>query len=109
MILIQQLRILFIRMLILFGQLINLISGPAGAAHCPHGQFYRVRLHQCVPMSSPLAHHFTVSHAQSREPPVDRDWYVEITHMPSETELTDMKQIDDPRGYAIDRLKAMMR
>ena len=30
-------------------------ASPALAARCPQGQFYRVRLDQCVRLSSPLA------------------------------------------------------
>jgi hypothetical protein len=32
-----------------------LIAMPAFAAHCPHGQFFRVRLDKCVALGSPLA------------------------------------------------------
>ena len=32
-----------------------LAATPAAAAHCPHGQFYRVRLHQCVGLNTRLA------------------------------------------------------
>jgi len=28
---------------------------PAAAAHCPHGQLYRVHLRRCVALGSPLA------------------------------------------------------
>jgi hypothetical protein len=32
--------------------------GPAAAAHCPSGEFYRVRLDECVGLSSALARPF---------------------------------------------------
>ena len=32
-----------------------LAATPATAAPCPHGQFYRVRLHQCVGLNTRLA------------------------------------------------------
>ena len=33
-------------------------ASPAFAARCPHGQLYRVRLDQCVSLSSPLARRY---------------------------------------------------
>jgi hypothetical protein len=32
-----------------------LATAPAAAASCPHGEFYRVRLHQCVGLNTRLA------------------------------------------------------
>jgi hypothetical protein len=32
-----------------------LTTTPAAAARCPHGEFYRVRLHQCVGLNTRLA------------------------------------------------------
>jgi hypothetical protein len=35
-----------------------LVTGSAAAAHCSHGQFYRVKLDECVGLSSALARPF---------------------------------------------------
>ena len=46
-----------------------LASAPAGAAHCPHGEFYRVRLMACVGLETPQAQaylHSPANPAQSR-------------------------------------------
>ena len=37
---------------------VALVTGPAAAAHCSHGQFYRVKLDECVGLSSALARPF---------------------------------------------------
>src|SRR6516165_8700798 len=49
-------------------------ASPAFAARCPQGQFYRVRLDQCVSLSSPLARYLGA-------------WSSQINH--AETETTD--------------------
>src|SRR6516225_4287385 len=36
----------------------SLAAGPAAAAQCPPGQFYRVKLDECVDLASPLARPF---------------------------------------------------
>ena len=43
-----------------------LAATPAEAAHCPHGQFYRVRLNKCVGLNSRLAWAYVRVAAASR-------------------------------------------
>lgn len=41
-----------------------LAASPAAAAHCPHGQFYRVSMGKCVALGSPLALAYAPTHPQ---------------------------------------------
>lgn len=43
---------------------IALAASPAAAAHCPHGQLWRVHLDKCVPLGSTLALAYAPAHAQ---------------------------------------------
>jgi hypothetical protein len=52
---------------LLAGLLVALLSAmPAAADHCPPGQFYRVRLNQCVGLNTRLASAYV--HAAPAEP-----------------------------------------
>jgi hypothetical protein len=48
----------------LSGCALALLVTPVQAAHCPHGQFYRVHLHQCVEKGSSSS----LRHGHSRPP-----------------------------------------
>lgn len=58
-----------------------LAASPALAAHCPHGQLWRVHLDKCVPLGSTLALAYAPAHAQrikielptEVEPPIKPD------------------------------------
>lgn len=71
---------------------------PAAAAHCPHGQLWRIRLGQCVSLSSPLAY----AYESRRIVPVaeKKDWYVEITKLPLDPPAAPPALTPDERDQA---------
>jgi hypothetical protein len=77
-----------------------LSSAPALAAHCPYGQIYRVRLHECVGVRSALARGYVQRTSAVSRTDEDHSWYVEITKLPP--------GLDDDRSRAIEQLKAAM-
>lgn len=46
-----------------------LAVSPASAAHCPHGQLWRVHLDKCVPLGSTLALAYAPARIKIRLPP----------------------------------------
>lgn len=88
---------------------------PAAAAHCPHGQLWRIRLGQCVSLNSPLAYAY-----EHRVIPVaeKKDWYVEITKVPltppeekderTPAQIADQAEHDTAMAVHHDELKALL-